>query len=73
MLLRKGLSQRQTALILLGGATTLGLLALVFIYSSDRISVLSILALATMVIVVTHFLGYANHPSGPTLEAVRRS
>ena len=68
MLLRKGLSQRQTALILLGGATTLGLLALVFIYSSDRISVLSILALATMVIVVTHFLGYAE-----IIRAGRRS
>jgi len=60
MLLRKGLSQRQTAVILLGGATTLGLLALVFIYSSDRISVLSIGALAVMTAVVTHFLGYAD-------------
>ena len=53
---------------MLGGATTLGLLALVFIYSSDRISVLSILALATMVIVVTHFLGYAE-----IIRAGRRS
>ena len=60
MLLRKGLSQRQTAVILLGGATALGLLALLFIYSSDRISVLSIVVLATILVSVTHFLGYAD-------------
>ena len=33
----EGASQRQTALILLGGATTLGLLALVFIYTGPHL------------------------------------
>jgi len=68
MLLRKGLSQRQAALVLLGGATTLGMLALLFIYSSDRISALSIVALVTMIAVVIHFLGYAD-----IIRAGRRS
>ena len=68
MLLRKGLSQRQAALVLLGGASGLGALALLFIYSSDRISALSMLALATVAIVVIHFLGYAD-----IIRAGRRS
>ena len=68
MLLRKGLSQRQTALILLGGASGLGGLALLFIYSSDRMSALSILALALVAGAVIHFLGYAD-----IIRAGRRS
>jgi UDP-GlcNAc:undecaprenyl-phosphate GlcNAc-1-phosphate transferase len=68
MLLRKGLSQRQTALVLLGGASGLGALSLLFIYSSDRISALSILALAAIAGAVIHFLGYAD-----IIRAGRRS
>jgi UDP-GlcNAc:undecaprenyl-phosphate GlcNAc-1-phosphate transferase len=68
MLLRKGLSQRQTAIILLGAAGSLGMLALMFIYSSDRISALSILALAAIAAAVIHFLGYAD-----IIRAGRRS
>ena len=60
ILLRKGLTQRQAALTLLGGATLLGGFALMFIYSSDRISALSIVALAAITVVVIHFLGYVD-------------
>ena len=60
ILLRKGLSQKQAALTLLGGATVLGGFALLFIYSSDRISALSIVALAAVTIVAIHFLGYID-------------
>jgi UDP-GlcNAc:undecaprenyl-phosphate GlcNAc-1-phosphate transferase len=68
LLLRKGLSQRQAAITLLGGATILGGFALVLIYSSDRISALSIVALAALTVVVIHFLGYAD-----IIRAGRRS
>ncbi len=68
ILLRKGLSQKQAALSLLGGATVLGGFALLFIYSSDRISALSIVALAAITIVAIHFLGYVD-----IIRAGRRS
>ena len=50
------------------GRRRLGVLALVFIYSSDRISALSIVALATIIAAVIHFLGYAD-----IIRAGRRS
>jgi UDP-GlcNAc:undecaprenyl-phosphate GlcNAc-1-phosphate transferase len=68
MLLRKGFSQRQAALMLLGTAGSLGVLSLVFIYSSDRISAISIVALAAIAAAVIHFLGYAD-----IIRAGRRS
>lgn len=60
MLLRKGMSQRKVALIMLSSATVLGALALVLIYSSDRVSALSIVALVAVAAAVIHFLGYAD-------------
>jgi UDP-GlcNAc:undecaprenyl-phosphate GlcNAc-1-phosphate transferase len=68
ILLRKGMSQRQAAVSLLGGATVLGGFALLFIYSSDRISALSIVALAAITVVAIHFLGYVD-----IIRAGRRS
>ncbi len=60
LLLRKGLSQRQAALLLLGGATALGAASLIFIYSSDKISALTIVVLALLIGVAIRFLGYTD-------------
>ena len=60
ILLRKGLSQRQAAWVLLGGTAALGGFALLLIQSSDRISALAIVTLALITFVVIRFLGYAE-------------
>jgi UDP-GlcNAc:undecaprenyl-phosphate GlcNAc-1-phosphate transferase len=60
LLLRKGLSQRQTAILLLGGASLLGMASLVFIYASDKISALTILVLVMLIGVAIRFLGYTD-------------
>jgi UDP-GlcNAc:undecaprenyl-phosphate GlcNAc-1-phosphate transferase len=60
MLLRKGLTQRQAAWVLLGGTAGLGAFALLLIQSSDWISALAILTLALITFVVIRFLGYAE-------------
>jgi len=60
LLLRKGLSQRQAAWVLLTGTAALGGFALLLIQSSDRISALAIVTLALITFVVIRFLGYAE-------------
>jgi UDP-GlcNAc:undecaprenyl-phosphate GlcNAc-1-phosphate transferase len=60
LLLRKGLSQRQAAVLLLGGATFLGVASLIFIYSSDKISAITILVLVVLIGLAIRFLGYTD-------------
>lgn len=57
-LLRMGLSQSQSVVVLFAGAIVLEGLALVFIYADDRLSALAIAALAPLIIVVVRYLGY---------------
>lgn len=58
LLLRKGLSQRQSVLLLVGGAAMLEMLALVLIYSNDAVSALIMALLVPALAGVVHFLGY---------------
>jgi len=60
ILLRKGLSQRQAAFVLLGGTTLLGGFALLLIQSSDGISALAIMTLALLTAIAIRFLGYSD-------------
>jgi len=57
-LLRMGLSQSQSVVVLFAGAIVLEGLALVFIYADDRLSALAIAALVPLIVVVVRFLGY---------------
>jgi len=60
LLLRKGLSQRSSVLVLYGVTTLLSALGLLFIYANDAISALVIVALVQLCIVAVHFLGYGD-------------
>ncbi len=57
-LLRMGLSQSQSVIVLFAGAIVLEGLALVFIYADDRLSALAIAALLPMIVIVVRLLGY---------------
>jgi len=57
-LLRMGLSQSQSVVVLFAGALVLEGLALTFIYADDRLSALAIAALVPLIIVVVRILGY---------------
>ncbi len=57
-LLRMGLSQSQSVVVLFAGAIVLEGLALVFIYADDRLSALAIAAVLPLIIVVVRLLGY---------------
>jgi len=67
ILLRKGYSQSQSALMLFAGAILLEGLALVFIYADDRLSALAIAALLPSLFIVVRMLGY-----GDIIRATRR-
>lgn len=58
ILLRKGLTQSQSVILLFGAAVLLEVLAFVFIYADDRLSALAILVLVPLVAAAVHFLGY---------------
>jgi len=60
LLLRKGLSQRSSVLLLYGATTLLSALGLLFIYANDAISALVIVALVPLCIIAVHFLGYGD-------------
>lgn len=68
ILLRKGLSQGQSALVLFGGAIVLEVAALTFIYADDRLSALAIAALVPSLFVVVRLLGY-----GDIIRSARRA
>jgi UDP-GlcNAc:undecaprenyl-phosphate GlcNAc-1-phosphate transferase len=67
ILLRKGFTQSQSALLLFGGAILLEGLALVFIYADDQLSAVAIAALAPSLFIVVRLLGY-----GDIIRATRR-
>jgi UDP-GlcNAc:undecaprenyl-phosphate GlcNAc-1-phosphate transferase len=58
ILLRKGLSQSQSVILLFGAAVVLETLAFVFIYADDQLSAIAILALVPLGAVTVRFLGY---------------
>ncbi|MEL6341919.1 MAG: MraY family glycosyltransferase [Myxococcota bacterium] len=58
ILLRKGLTQSQSVILLFAAAVVLEMLAFVFIYADDRLSALVILALVPMIGMAVRFLGY---------------
>ena len=58
ILLRKGLSQSQSVILLFGTAVVLETLAFVFIYANDHLSALAILALVPLAALAVRFLGY---------------
>ncbi len=58
VLLRKGLTQSQSVILLFGAAVMLEVLAFVFIYADDQFSALVIVALVPMIAVAVRFLGY---------------
>ena len=58
LLLRKGLSQRQTFFMLAGAAGLLAGLALLFIFADDRVSGVVVVAIAGMGFVAFRLLGY---------------
>jgi UDP-GlcNAc:undecaprenyl-phosphate/decaprenyl-phosphate GlcNAc-1-phosphate transferase len=60
LLLRRGLSQRQSAALLFLAAGALGALALLFVYSSNWASALTLVVLATIIGVSIHVLGYGE-------------
>ncbi|MDG1480322.1 MAG: MraY family glycosyltransferase [Myxococcota bacterium] len=68
ILLRKGLSQSQSVILLFGAAVVLETLAFVFIYADDRLSALAILALVPLAALTVRFLGYDR-----IIAAARRS
>jgi UDP-GlcNAc:undecaprenyl-phosphate GlcNAc-1-phosphate transferase len=68
ILLRKGFSQSQSALVLFGGAIVLEVAALTFIYADDRLSALAIAALVPSLFVVVRLLGY-----GDIIRSARRA
>ena len=68
ILLRKGLTQSQSVLVLYGGAGVLAALAFVFIYADDAISAVAIGAVVPLVFVSVRFLGYTD-----IIRAARRS
>lgn len=67
ILLRRGLSQRQSAMLLFLAAGSLGALSLLFVYSSNWASALTIVVLASIIGVSIHVLGY-----GEIIRAGRR-
>lgn len=67
-LLRMGLSQSQSVVVLFGGAIVLEGLALVFIYADDALSALAIVAVVPLIIVTVRFLGY-----GQLIRSARRA
>lgn len=58
LLLRRGLSQRNTVFLLFGATAALGIAALVLIFSDDRLSAITILATGAAMVVAVNFLGY---------------
>jgi len=60
LLLRKGLTQSQSVVLLFGAAVLLEGLALVFIYADDAISAIAIAALLPLVVVAVKALGYGD-------------
>lgn len=60
ILLRKGLSQSQSVVLLFGAAVVLEGLALVFIYADDRVSAVAIAALLPLVVISVKVLGYGD-------------
>jgi UDP-GlcNAc:undecaprenyl-phosphate GlcNAc-1-phosphate transferase len=60
ILLRRGFSQSQAALVLFGGAIVLEGLALVFIYADDALSAVAIAAVVPLLLVAVRALGYAK-------------
>ena len=67
-LLRMGLSQSQSVVVLFGGAIVLEGLALVFIYADDALSALAIAAVVPLIVVAVRFLGY-----GQLIRSARRA
>ncbi len=68
ILLRKGLSAGQSVTVLFTASAALGLLALVFVYSSDAISAVAILGAAIAMAITVRVLGY-----GDIIQAGRRT
>jgi UDP-GlcNAc:undecaprenyl-phosphate GlcNAc-1-phosphate transferase len=60
LLLRRGLSQRQSVMLLAGAAALVQGLALVLIYASDAVSAFVILLLVPLVAIVVRSLGYVE-------------
>ncbi len=60
LLLRRGLSQRQSVILLAGAAAVIQVLALVLIYASDAVSAFVILLLVPLVALVVRGLGYID-------------
>jgi len=58
VLLRKGLSQSQSVIVMFGTAVVLEILAFVFIYADDSLSAVAILVLIPLGAVAIRFLGY---------------
>ena len=58
ILLRKGLTQSQSVILLFGAAVVLEVLAFVLIYADDRLSALAIVAVVPLVALAVRFLGY---------------
>jgi UDP-GlcNAc:undecaprenyl-phosphate GlcNAc-1-phosphate transferase len=58
ILLRKGLTQSQSVIMLFGAAVFLEVLAFIFIYADDRISAISILVLVPIIGAAVRYLGY---------------
>jgi UDP-GlcNAc:undecaprenyl-phosphate GlcNAc-1-phosphate transferase len=58
ILLRKGLSQSQSVILLFAAAVVLETLAFIFIYADDRLSAMAILALVPLAALTVRFLGY---------------
>lgn len=57
-LLKMGLSQSQSVVVLFAGAIVLEGLALVFIYADDRLSAIAMAAVVPLIVVVVRLLGY---------------
>lgn len=58
ILLRKGLSQSQSVVMLFGAAVVLEVLAFVFIYADDSLSAFAIVVLVPLIGAAVHYLGY---------------
>ena len=60
VLLRKGLTQSQSVVLLYGAGLTLSLLSLATIFADDRISALVMVVMAGLVALAARFLGYTE-------------
>ncbi len=68
ILLRKGLTQSQSVVLLFGAAVVLEALAFLFIYADDAISALAVAALFPLIFVAVRLLGY-----GELIRSARRA